>query len=270
VSLASILFAFIYGSLEFSMHSAKAPFGYKKLLANKKTYLFQFPKLILSILFVLTCGAGLFFLYDKKGPPSARSIADAALPKINQEISRQTSPFLLLLGDSNGEGLGKASFDCGVPIVNAAISGLKARDVKDQLARLDLRKPPAAALIVVGTNDLLWKHDPSGARDAWLKTIQSMVSDLRRHGAKVVVSAVAPIGSDLGRIFDIESVKLYSDGLSQMCAGAMCTFIDPWVDARSENFSQAKTDALPDGIHIGDYRYSIGKIERVFCARLQE
>lgn len=218
----------------------------------------------------LACVAGLIVGLRDGGPPSARSVAQSETPRINRELLAQSAPFMLLLGDSNGEGIGKFWSDCGMPAVNAAIAGLKALDVEEHLQRLQIGRPPAVSVIVVGTNDLLWKHEPSARREHWLGTVRSMVLHLNKLGTKVVVSAVAPLNRKLGHIFDLESVKAYSDGLSAMCDDSQCTFVDPWADARAQSFVEAKSDALPDGVHVGDYRHSVKKIAQLVCSRLEQ
>lgn len=217
----------------------------------------------------ITCVAGPVIGLQDGGPPSARSVAEAETPRINRELSAQSAPFMLLLGDSNGDGIGKLWSDCAMPVVNAAIGGLKALDVDEHLQRLQIDRPPAVSVIVVGTNDLLWKHEPSAKRELWLGTVRSIILRLNRLGSKVVVSAVAPLSSKLDHVFDLKSIKAYSAGLSEMCDDAPCTFVDPWTEARAESFGEAKSDAVPDGLHIGDYRHSVKKIAQHVCSRLE-
>lgn len=225
-------------------------------------------KVIAAVTIAVTCATGVAVALNHGRVPSARAIALAETPRINRELLAQDTAFMLLLGDSNGEGIGKVWSDCGMPVVNAAIAGLKAADVEEHLLRLDIRRAPAVSLIVVGTNDLAWKHDPSARRELWLRSIQSTALRLNTLGTKVVVSAVAPIHPSFGGLFDLQSVKSYSDGLDAMCDGSTCTFVDPWADARAESFVEAKSDAVPDGVHVGDYRQSVRKIARLVCSRL--
>lgn len=240
------------------------------LFIAKATALFKRNprRTIAAVTSVVACAAGVAIALNHGRAPSARALALAETPRINQELLAQAAPFMLLLGDSNGEGLGKVWSDCGMPVVNAAVGGLKAADVAEHLLRLDIRRAPAVSLIVVGTNDLAWKHDPSARRESWLRSIQSIALHMNKLGTKVVVSAIAPIQPSFGSLFDLQSVKSYSDGLDAMCDGSTCTFVDPWADARAESFVEAKSDAVPDGVHVGDYRQSVRKIARLVCSRL--
>ena len=106
-------------------------------------------------------------------PPSARSLAEGDLPRVNHELRKQTERFALVLGDSHAVGLA-AHVPCQT--VNAAVGGLKAADIAEQVRRLDIRKPPAVVLLAVGTNDILRKHRPLERHREWISSVEETIA----------------------------------------------------------------------------------------------
>ncbi|WP_079591709.1 SGNH/GDSL hydrolase family protein [Bosea thiooxidans] len=195
-------------------------------------------------------------------PPSARSLAEGDLRRVNQDLRGQTERFALVLGDSHAVGLA-AHMPC--QRVSAAVGGLKAADVAEQVRRLDIRKPPAAVLLAVGTNDMLRKHRPLQSRRDWVSSLQKAVAPFRGLGARVIVLALPPIGRELDRVFEQSAVAPYSEALEEMCRADGCIYADPWTDARSDKFGQGRPEAMSDNLHLDDYRPAMKALEPLAC-----
>ncbi|WP_449375369.1 SGNH/GDSL hydrolase family protein [Bosea thiooxidans] len=181
---------------------------------------------------------------------------------MNQDLRGQTERFALVLGDSHAVGLA-AHMPC--QRVSAAVGGLKAADVAEQVRRLDIRKPPAAVLLAVGTNDMLRKHRPLQSRRDWVSSLQKAVAPFRGLGARVIVLALPPIGRELDRVFEQSAVAPYSEALEEMCRADGCIYADPWTDARSDKFGQGRPEAMSDNLHLDDYRPAMKALEPLAC-----
>lgn len=193
--------------------------------------------------------------------PSAKAIEASQRPAKLAELAAAPPGFVLIAGDSHA-----AALRLPCDSVNLAVPGLKARDVRDQLAALPPLPAPHAMLLVVGTNDLLRKHRPLARIDAWIADVRRSVARFR----KVVLVAVPPIGTPLVATFDPEGIARYSQRLEALCSEIGCSYVDPWLAARSRIFGEARSGALDDHLHMADYGPAGRALAPLLCPNRDE
>lgn len=215
-------------------------------------------RMLIALAATALAAAGLIAYRSTGKAPSAKAIAAAALPAMAAELARAPSGFVLLAGDSHAAAL---HLPCNS--VNVAVKGLKAHDVRSQLSRLPIPTEPSRVLLVVGSNDILRKHEPLRRVDDWATEMQRTIA-LFRH---VVVTAIPPLGGEAIGQFDPEAVRIYSQRLKAMCSSGGCLYVDPWRALRSKLFGEARSSVMADGLHPADYSAPAHELAEILCSK---
>jgi hypothetical protein len=164
-----------------------------------------------------------------------------------------TPDSVLLAGNSHAELIGSPDFG-GRPSLNLAVGGSTAADCARHLAAF---RPPvrcAAAVLIIGTNDILcWRHpERARAADRFEAEVRRILRILEAGSAQVFVAAVPPIGAEAaGR--DPAAVAVYSERLAALCAARGHTFFDPFAAWRDGPGGLAGPGLHRDGVHLADY-----------------
>lgn len=139
-------------------------------------------------------------------------------PGIRAALRAAAPDSVLLAGNSHAEFVGTPDLG-GRACINIAVGGSTAVDCGRHLAELRVPTRCAAAVLIIGTNDLQrWRH-PERARvvDRFEADVRRILRSLEAWSAQVFVAAVPPVGiGATGR--DPAAVAVFSDRLARLCA----------------------------------------------------
>ena len=201
--------------------------------------------------------------------PAADARAYAGMRLIAVQVSLDEAPpgYVFWAGDSQVELQPGGQRPCGLTFVNGGVSGSTAAAYADHLARLTFPVRPRAAALTIGTNDILAKNKPRSAEAAarFEAAADAIVTRLEAASPRVVVTALPPVGRELGHLIDAGAVADYSRRLSTLCARLGCAFADPFSALRDGDTGFAKPGAMRDGLHLAAYRPALAALEAVLC-----
>lgn len=192
---------------------------------------------------------------------------------IRAALRAATPDSVLLVGNSHAESIGTPDLG-GRPSLNIAVGGSTAADCARQLTdlhrtilhRADRRVPVrcAAAVLIIGTNDILrWRH-PERVRsaDRFAAEVRRILGFLEAWSGQVFVAAVPPVGEwATGR--DPAAVPIFSDRLAALCAERGHGFFDPFAALRDGPGGLAGSGLYRDGVHMADYTRLAADIARL-------
>ncbi|QGY03469.1 SGNH/GDSL hydrolase family protein [Methylobacterium mesophilicum SR1.6/6] len=174
-------------------------------------------------------------------------------PGIVAALRAATPDSVLLAGNSHAEFIGSPDLG-GRPCINLAVGGSTAADCARHLADLRLPVRCAAAILIIGTNDLQrWRHpERLRTRDRFEVEARRILRILDRWSAQVFVAAVPPIGTEAtGR--DPAAVAAFSARLAGLCVAEGHAFVDPFARWRAGTGGLAGAGLHRDGVHLADY-----------------
>ncbi|WP_267357406.1 MULTISPECIES: SGNH/GDSL hydrolase family protein [unclassified Methylobacterium] len=223
--------------------------------------------------FLIVAGIGLLVLGGLVGwrlhRPAADARAYAVMRLIAIQVSLDEAPpdFVFYGGDSQVELQPGGQQVCGLPLVNGGVSGSTAAAYADHLKQLTFARHPWTAVLTIGTNDILAKNKPRTAEPAarFEAAAEIIVRRLQSLAPRVVVTALPPLGRELGTLVDAAAVADYSQRLHVLCGRIGCAFADPFADLRDGETGFAKPGAMRDGLHLAAYRPALKALEPVLC-----
>lgn len=184
-------------------------------------------------------------------------------PGIRTALRAARPDSVLLAGNSHAEFIGTPDFG-GRPCINLAIGGSTAADCAGHLADFRLPVRCAAAVLIIGTNDILrWRH-PERPRslDRFEAEARRILKILEGWSAQVFVAAVPPVGARAtGR--DPAAVAAFSNRLAVLCAERGHGFFDPFAALRDGPGGLAGPGLYRDGVHCADYGRLAAEIVRL-------
>ncbi|AWN38609.1 SGNH/GDSL hydrolase family protein [Methylobacterium radiodurans] len=197
----------------------------------------------------------------------ARHYGQGRLAAIQQHLDEAPADFVLLAGDSQAELQPPAQRPCGLELVNAGVAGAKAETYANVLDGVRFARRARAALLLIGTNDLIAKNRPGYAANAarFEAAVERILRTLAGHADKVVVAAVPPIGHELDGRLDAGSVAPYTAHLRAVCARLGCRLADPYAALRDGETGFAKPGAMGNGLHLAAYRPTMQALEAEIC-----
>lgn len=203
----------------------------------------------------------------RKPAMSARAYAQSRLVAVQVHLDEAPADYVFLAGDSHAELQPTAQRPCGVELVNGGVSGSSAAVYADLLPALAFRTRPRAAILTIGTNDVLAKNRPRAPEPAgqFEAAADRIVRRLMKETDRVVVTALPPIGRALGDRLDAEAVPAYSTRLRDLCARLGCQFADPFAAIRDGAGGFAKPGAMRDELHLAAYRPALRALEPMLC-----
>lgn len=186
---------------------------------------------------------------------------------IDQHIEEAEPGSILIAGDSHVELQTPSARLCGAPIVNAGISGANASGYGALLSHLNVPLRFRAAILTIGTNDLVSKGDPlsQANADAFEKHVAGIVAQLAAVSDRVVVTAVPPIDRELKGVFDAGAVGGYSQRIAALCARVGCLYADPFASLRDGSSGFGLPGANKTRLHLARYRPVLANLETVLC-----
>ncbi len=201
--------------------------------------------------------------------PTADARAYAVMRLIAIQVSLDEAPpdYVFYGGDSQVELQPGGQQACGLPLVNGGVSGSTAAAYADHLAQLSFQARPRIAALTIGTNDILVKNRPRSAGPAarFEAAAEIIVRRLQGLAPRVVVTALPPVGRELGALVEAAAVADYSQRLRALCGRLGCAFADPFADLRDGETGYAKPGAMRDGLHLSAYRPALKALEPALC-----
>lgn len=198
---------------------------------------------------------------------SARAYAQNRLVAVQVHLDEAPPDYVFLAGDSHAELQSPAQRPCGLEIVNGGVSGASAAVYADLVGALAFRGRARAAVLTIGTNDILLKNRPRSPETAarFEEAAGRIVRHLLGVTDRLVVTALPPIGRNLEGRLDPEAVGDYSQRLRTLCVRLGCRFADPFAGIRDGESGFAKPGAMRDGLHLSAYRPALRALEPMVC-----
>jgi lysophospholipase L1-like esterase len=208
---------------------------------------------VLPLALVLGSIAG--YAFGKAG-----SYRSERLRAVSAELRQIAGDYLLAAGDSHIERWPARAL-CGLPLVNAGVSGATATSYGDFLAELPLTRPPRAIILTIGTNDANEKRfrDGDEAARRFGQGFQPLLARLRRTAPLVMLTGVPRINPEDGEGFSPEAAERIDAIAQATCKatpGCLVTAA-PGTDA-----------AQVDGVHFKDYAAAYREVGPALCAAL--
>ncbi|WP_336486066.1 SGNH/GDSL hydrolase family protein [Methylobacterium nigriterrae] len=225
--------------------------------------------LILGLGAALLLAAGGLLGWSLHGPEAnARTYARNRLIAVQVHLDEAPPDYLFLAGDSQSELQPPAQRPCGLELVNGGVSGASAEVYADLVETLTFPARPRAAVLTIGTNDLMRKNRPlePEATARFDEAAGRIVRRLLKITDQLVVTALPPVGRNLERYLEARAVNHYSERLRLMCERLGCRFADPFAELREGESGYAKPGAMRDGLHVAAYRPVLRALAPTLCS----
>lgn len=211
--------------------------------------------------------AGHRWLASGDAPRPFDGFRQVRLKTIQSQLEQVRGPYVVIMGDSHAERLFLTSL-CGLPVVNAGMSGAVLGDVLDLARKITPPHKAEAVLLSVGTNDIWVKREPETARgesgfstglEALKQRLSASWSDRR------ALIAIPPVASKEEALFPRSAATRYSSLLAGSCEPQRCVYADLFAGAESAAEPRA---AFSDGVHLRDYASFVRDGEPELCRNL--
>ncbi|MGU3666923.1 SGNH/GDSL hydrolase family protein [Methylobacterium sp. A49B] len=198
----------------------------------------------------------------------ARAYADMRLIAVQVSLDEAPPEYVFWAGDSQVELQPGGQRPCGLDLVNGGVSGATAGNYADYLKRLTFKTRPRLAALTIGTNDILVKNNPQLTKptEQFEASAEAIIRRLQDLSPRVVVTALPPVGREIGKLVEAGAVADYSRRLENLCGRLGCTFADPFAALRDGDTGYAKPGALRDGLHLAAFRPALQALEPALCA----
>lgn len=201
------------------------------------------------------------------GPPRAfDGFVQVRLKTIQTQLDQVRGPYIAVLGDSHAERLYLPSL-CGLPVVNAGISGVTLGEVLDLLRKVSPPHPAEAVLISVGTNDIWVKRKPESAeaQNSFRAGLAALKQALTDWGGRRALIAIPPVADKEEALFPRPAAARYSAMLAESCEPERCVYLDLFGEAAG---LREPRSPFSDGVHLRDYARFVRHREAELCRGL--
>jgi lysophospholipase L1-like esterase len=191
------------------------------------------------------------------GEPPYRA---ARLRAIAAELARIDGDYLLAAGDSHIERW-PARRLCGLPLVNAGVSGATAESYGELLSRIVLPRKPLAVIVTIGTNDAQRKRliGDDDARLRFEPALSQLLSALTHRTELVMLTGAPPLDPARAEGFSPDAAARIGTVAEAICrATPGCRFAAPFPSGLE----------MTDGVHFDDYAAAYRAIGPQLCASL--
>jgi GDSL-like Lipase/Acylhydrolase family len=187
---------------------------------------------------------------------------------LSQRLAAQEGPYIALAGDSHAELLAWDRL-CGWPVVNLGMSGTGTRAYRALAGRLTFRRPAAATVLFIGTNDLAHVRRPHTSRSfrSFQAHFEGLIETLRKDSEQVVHVPLVPeqIGAAGRSYLNLDVASEYRLAAADICARKGCA---------TASVGDLPVSFREDGVHldIRDRRANgplFNRIEAVVCPALK-
>ncbi|GJD85783.1 SGNH/GDSL hydrolase family protein [Methylobacterium haplocladii] len=189
------------------------------------------------------------------------------LVAVHQQLDEAEPGYVLVAGDSQAELQSPSERICGAPIVNIGVSGATAAVYAGMLPELEFPVRASAAILTIGTNDLIGKKNPLApdVADRFGQEVGSIVARLKTVSDRVVVTAVPPLGRALADEFEAKAVAAYSERIEALCARIGCLYADPFSELRDGDTGFGRPGVNRNGLHLTRYRPVLRNLAATLC-----
>lgn len=182
------------------------------------------------------------------------------LKTVSAELQQLSGDYLLAVGDSHIERWPARSL-CGLPLVNAGVSGATAASYDAFLAELPLPRPPRAIIVTIGTNDANEKrfHDGEEAERRFDHGFRPLLARLLRAAPRVMLTGVPRIAPEDAESFSPEAAERIDAVARSACRASPGCRVTAAPGAGT---------AQVDGIHFKDYLAAYRGVGTALCTTL--
>lgn len=201
------------------------------------------------------------------GPPGVfDGFRQARMKTIQAQLEQVRGPYIAILGDSHAERLFLPAL-CGLPLVNAGISGATLADVLDLARAITPPREAQAVLLAVGTNDIWVKRKPEteGAEGSFRSGLAALAQRLTIWGRRRALIAIPPVGDKEEALYPRAIAARYSNLLAQSCEPERCVYSDLFGEALDR---PGRPSSFSDGVHLRDYAGFVRSREAELCGSL--
>ena len=204
---------------------------------------------------VASIGVAIFLAYSY-GKAQARKVGASHISSRSKAIWSQAAQRdwrIVVLGDSITE-LSDVGDLCGVPTLNAGISGARVKDLLAAAPRLMDGASPDIVVLAAGTNDS-WSGR-STPPQKFVDDYRALINFLSAKGAKVILANIPPVGpkdSDLAHIFDPSAIS----ALNRQIADMRMPTIDLFHAMEDPATGRLFPGSTNDGVHPNARGYAI-------------
>jgi lysophospholipase L1-like esterase len=213
-------------------------------------------------------GASSFAALTSKPQSNVEAYGRQRIEVLKRQLAEAPEGYVFIAGDSHAELFSAEYIPCGRQSINGGISGASAEVYSDLIQPLPFTKAPGVIILTIGTNNLSWKRSPSSAAaiGSFRSSAGQLITRLKAVGSHLIVNAIPPVGDELRGYYDTAAIATYSETLRQLCLGAECEFLDPFVAARSPEFGISKVGAMADAVHLAAYKAAYSLIGARICS----
>ncbi|MGI6245742.1 MAG: SGNH/GDSL hydrolase family protein [Pseudochelatococcus sp.] len=199
---------------------------------------------ILAMIAIVPVSA--FMMTEAAGPHDGYALV--RLRTVEAQAEQIEGDYILLAGDSHTERLLLPAL-CGLPTLNAGLSGATLADMAPFLSAAKIR-PPKLTLLIAGTNDanLKRKPDTDAARAGFRENLDTLLSILHWKSTRVVVSQVPPLREPGATGFSPAAVRAFDAIVGETCDSGKCRRVVLFPPA--DGLSPREPLHAPDGIHL--------------------
>jgi lysophospholipase L1-like esterase len=220
-----------------------------------------------ALLLALAAGwIGHGWLVDIRAPRAFEGFQQVRLKTIQTQLDQVEGPYIMVLGDSHAERLYLPSL-CGLPVVNAGVSGATVSDVLDLARKITPPRKAQAVLLSVGTNDIGAKRNPQSAEaeSGFRTTLVALKQRLASWSGRRALIAIPPVASKEEALFPRAAATRYSAMLAQSCEPKGCLYLDLFAGVAQIPEPRA---AFSDGVHLRNYARFVRDRETEICSGL--
>ncbi len=222
-------------------------------------------------LFLLPLAVGVGWLAHRRGAggdpaPAFDGFRQVRLKTIQAQLDQVQGDYLVILGDSHAERLFMPVL-CGLPLVNAGISGASLADVLDLTRKVAPPRQAKGVLLVVGANDIWVKRNPEteAAEGGFRSGLAALKPRLAAWGPRRALIAIPPVADKEKALFPPAAAARYSQMLAQSCEPERCGYFNLYGEASDR---PGRPSAFSDGVHLRDYAGFVRKREAELCSSL--
>ncbi|MBB3810542.1 SGNH/GDSL hydrolase family protein [Pseudochelatococcus contaminans] len=199
-----------------------------------------------------------------EAPKPRDGYALVRLRTVEAQAEQIEGDYILLAGDSHVERLYLPQL-CGLPTLNAGLSGATLAEVVPFLTAAKIR-PPKLVLISVGTNDAHLKRAPNSDRslNRFRRNFDELLSIPQWEATPIVISQVPPLRETDNPEFSATAIAAFNAIENDACDAGKCRRIElfpqdwhPTSPIVTANVAEApgpltsqESFHAPDGIHI--------------------
>ena len=220
-----------------------------------------------SLLLALAAGwIGHGQLMGERAPRAFDGFQQVRVKTIQTQLDQVRGPYIVVMGDSHAERLFLPSL-CGLPVVNAGLSGATLSDVLDLARKITLPRQAQAVLISAGTNDIWVKRSPESAEaeNRFQRGLDSLKRLLAGWSERRALIAIPPVADKEELSFPRAAAVRYSAMLSRSCEPRGCLYLDLFGEAAD---IREPRSPFSDGVHLRDYARFVREREAEICRGL--